>query len=298
MTGQIKKSVPLLLKQAEMASIDTWFALRIAIAAFGAALFMSAAISTTPVVYPVSAEERGVISLWSVGLERISGAINNLRSIAGGTRSLSHTSRALQELEARRLVLQSVIDYLLQEAQQAHIQLNALVDLDPFIKQRLANELDDNTLWFNGMSQNIRSGRSADQLRIMANDIQQYRRNHHTILIRQISTLSLFQRQEIMLATAGDRLEKIQSDLTSLEKNDIDTAEFRVLFQNAAAHVQGGNASLNQAQLILKRIIPAYDEARHLEQINTAQQLIHESYVSVRAAYKLFITMAQRAGGV
>ena len=70
-------------------------------------------------------EQIGFIKpLFKFGLEKITSAINRFRSIIKLTRFLATPVRQIQELEARRSVLQSVVEFLIEEIKQLESQLS------------------------------------------------------------------------------------------------------------------------------------------------------------------------------
>lgn len=228
-------------------------------------------------------------SFFSVALDKISGAVSNFRDAL--TRRSIVPNRAGEALTARKAVLLSVLEYLLEETKQAQESLGNL-SVDQEKKDEIAKILEENIFWFTSMSESIVDARAVSQLQTVSNDISQYRDQRHAILIRKISELAVAERQKALVEVAQVRAEQIERDLAALEEEGEDAAGLRESLAVANGKIAESSDLVSEAISILSDIHSPYEEKKYRGAIEEAHQILSRSSALLREAYKIFIAMA------
>jgi hypothetical protein len=228
-------------------------------------------------------------SLFSIALDKISDAVSRFRGALTGRQS---PQRASESLAARKGVLTSVVEYLIDETEQAQQSLASLPVNDAEEKDAMAKRLGEDHIWFSGMLDGISNARAVSQLQTIADDVSQYRDQRHAILIRKISELTVAYKQRALVEIARARVNHIEADLASLDEEGNPTEELRASLANALEKIEQSSALVSEAIDMLVAIHSPYEENKYRADIEAAHRLLSQSSTLLREAYKIFIAMA------
>jgi len=228
-------------------------------------------------------------SLFSIALDKISDAVSRFRGALTGRPS---PQRASESLAARKGVLTSVVEYLIDETEQAQQSLAILPINDAEEKGAMTKRLGEDHVWFAGMLDGISNARAVSQLQTIADDVSQYRDQRHAILTRKISELTVAYKQRALVEIARARVRHIEADLTSLAEEGLPTEELRASLANALEKIEQSSALVSEAIDMLVAIHSPYEENKYRPDIEEAHRLLSQSSTLLREAYKIFIAMA------
>lgn len=228
--------------------------------------------------------------IFNSGIEKITTAVNVFRNLLGG--GIFSKEKKSQELEARRSVLVSVIELLIQETEQSRTQLAQLSVLAADEKKRMTQELEENTLWFTSLLDAAHRVQSAVMVQLLATDIQQFKDHRHNVLIRAIAEFSIAEKQKKLLGLASVRASRMASDIAALNSKAYNLDALSAFLRRAENDIDRARELLGEALELLVSIAPPY-ERKYDPTIEQAHELLIEVGATLNDAYQAFVEMTR-----
>jgi len=208
----------------------------------------------------------GASSVFAVASQKVQQAADDVQTsvdelLTVKDTELSEEGRLIGELDARKKVLQQVLDLSLKEIEDLSTKLVAFKDLetsDLELRDRFSETLQTYLLSYQDFQKQLEAAITLDSVKELAKTIKDWREGIYDPTVKEVADFIIVLQGEDFLGVALTRLQKISIDIQKLEKAGfLESGRFNEALKTATANLESANTSFSEAHsLVLLKNTP------------------------------------------
>ena len=208
----------------------------------------------------------GASSVFAVASQKVQQAADDVQTsvdelLTVKDTELSEEGRLIGELDARKKVLQQVLDLSLKEIEDLSTKLVAFKDLetsDLELRDRFSETFQTYLLSYQDFQKQLEAAITLDSVKELAKTIKDWREEIYDPTVKEVADFIIVLQGEDFLGVALTRLQKISIDIQKLEKAGfLESGRFNEALKTATANLESADTSFSEAHsLVLLKNTP------------------------------------------